>query len=237
MPTRLTSIIVGLIVALGFSAMGFFIGDGLRNIRTTSRYVNVRGLSEREVSADTVKLTIKIEHNGNDSATLFPQIGDTQKQVVAFLKEEGLKDDEIENGQWTTTHTSAAELKDDPKLPRITLAGTITVTSHNIAAAQSAYQKINDLRVKTSGSVTDAEVTYSFTGLAPLRAEMIAAATKDARNAALQFAQDSGSRVGSIRNASQGGFQILTPGQEFDDPKSVRKNVRVVTTVDYELKD
>ena len=70
-----------------------------------------------------------------------------------------------------------------------------------------------------------------------MRAEMIAAATKDARNAAVQFAMDSGSKVGSIRNASQGVFQITAPGQDSDDVRSVRKNVRVVTTVDYELKD
>jgi len=69
------------------------------------------------------------------------------------------------------------------------------------------------------------------------RRKSAAAATKDARNAALQFARDSGSRVGSIRNASQGGFQITAPGLDSDDPKSARKNVRVVTSADYELKD
>lgn len=66
---------------------------------------------------------------------------------------------------------------------------------------------------------------------------MIAAATKDARNAALQFAADSGSLVGSIRDASQGVFQILASGSDNDDPASVKKTVRVVTTVTYELKD
>jgi hypothetical protein len=59
---------------------------------------------------------------------------------------------------------------------------------------------------------------------------MIAAATNDARNAALQFAQDSGSKVGSISTASQGVFQVL------GDDGDIRKTVRVVTTVNYELR-
>ena len=57
---------------------------------------------------------------------------------------------------------------------------------------------------------------------------MIAAATKDARNAALQFAADSGSQVGAIRSASQGAFSVNTPGKDSDDPRSLRKSVRVV---------
>jgi hypothetical protein len=32
-------------------------------------------------------------------------------------------------------------------------------------------------------------------------------------------------------------FQILAAGEDHDDPHSVRKNVRVVTTVDYELRN
>jgi hypothetical protein len=234
---RLSYVAIALIVAGGFSVMGFFIGDGLRNIRSTDRYVNVRGLSEREVAADTAKLFIHVEHTGSAPAAIFPIIAETQKRVLAFLAQEGIKDDEIETGQWTTTRTSAQDLKDDPSRPRYSVSSVINVMTRNIGATQSAYRKINDLRIQTNGGVTESDVAYSFTGVAQLRAEMIAAATKDARNAAVQFAADSGSKVGSIRNASQGVFQITVPGQDSDDVRSVRKNVRVVTTVDYELKD
>lgn len=62
---------------------------------------------------------------------------------------------------------------------------------------------------------------------------MIAEATKNARSAAEQFAHDSNSKVGKIKNATQGLFSIedAAPGLEY------RKNVRVVTTVVYELAD
>lgn len=66
---------------------------------------------------------------------------------------------------------------------------------------------------------------------------MIAAATKDARNAALQFATDSGSQVGSISDASQGVFQIFASGSDEDDPTAINKTARVVTTVTYALQD
>jgi len=234
---RFSYIVIALIVASGFSVMGLFFGDGLRNIKSTDRYVNVRGLSEREVTADTAKLLIHVEHAGSTPAAIFPLIAETQKLVLAFLTQEGIKEAEIETGQWSTTRTAAQELKDDPSLPRYSVSSIVSVTTHNVEAIQNAYRKINDLRMKTKGGVMESDVSYSFTGVGRLRAEMIAAATKDARNAALQFAMDSGSKVGPIRNASQGVFQITAPGQDNDDGLSIRKNVRVVTTVDYQLRD
>ena len=67
----------------------------------------------------------------------------------------------------------------------------------------------------------------------------IAEATASAREAAKQFAKDSGSDLGRIRTASQGVFQILprdrAPG--VMEESQLNKTVRVVTTVEYALED
>jgi hypothetical protein len=64
---------------------------------------------------------------------------------------------------------------------------------------------------------------------------MVAAATKNARASAEQFAQDSGAGVGGIKSASQGYFEITARdgdgGLETPD-----KKVRVVTSVDFYLR-
>jgi hypothetical protein len=81
--------------------------------------------------------------------------------------------------------------------------------------------------------------TYLFTKLNDLKPEMIAEATASAREAAEQFAKDSGSDLGPIRTASQGVFQILprdrAPG--VMEESQLDKTVRVVTTVEYALED
>jgi hypothetical protein len=79
--------------------------------------------------------------------------------------------------------------------------------------------------------------TFVFSGLNEVKSEMLAEATARAREAAAEFASASGSRVGKIRRANQGVFQILprdqTPGIQEHNQRM--KIVRVVTTVEYLL--
>ena len=57
--------------------------------------------------------------------------------------------------------------------------------------------------------------------------------SKAARAAAAQIAADSESRVGKIKNASQGQFSI----DDSDSSTPYLKKVRVVTTIVYYLED
>jgi len=61
--------------------------------------------------------------------------------------------------------------------------------------------------------------------------------TARAREAAAQFAHDSKSEIGEIRQASQGVFEILLRDQApgISEESQIFKTVRVVSTIDYAL--
>lgn len=66
--------------------------------------------------------------------------------------------------------------------------------------------------------------------------EMIAEATRNTREAALRFAEDSGSKVGPILRASQGWFNILPRlGEDYGEQQAIDKKVRVITKIDFTL--
>jgi len=71
--------------------------------------------------------------------------------------------------------------------------------------------------------------------------ELLAAATKNARSIAEQFAADSGAKVGDIRSANQGSIQIFgTDGNDESAPfaptSTPVKKIRVVSTFEFALK-
>lgn len=83
-------------------------------------------------------------------------------------------------------------------------------------------------------------MAYTFTRLNDIKPEMVAEATKDARAAAEQFANDSGTSVGGIKDATQGYFSVEArdgdTGGGWGAADSPFKKVRVVTTIDFYLR-
>jgi uncharacterized protein len=120
-------------------------------------------------------------------------------------------------------------------LDRYTAEVTVTLRTDKIDAARKAMERSGELVKEGVAVIRSYEYStqYLYTNLEQIKPEMIAEATKDARHAAEQFAKDSGSGVGAIRNAQQGFFSIADR-----DPFSPQlKTIRVVTTVEYYLTD
>ena len=84
-----------------------------------------------------------------------------------------------------------------------------------------------------TGDAYQNPVEYLFSRLNEVKPEMIEEATRNAREVASKFAEDSNSRLGKIRQASQGQFSI----EPRDTNNPHIKKVRVVSTVEYYLAD
>jgi len=106
-------------------------------------------------------------------------------------------------------------------------------------ASQKVGELIDDGVVLSSDGPWAGGPTYLFNGLNELKPSMIAEATASAREAAAQFARDSGSELGAIRRANQGLFVVLPRDQApgVQEQRQRAKTVRVVSTVEYLLED
>ena len=87
--------------------------------------------------------------------------------------------------------------------------------------------------VAVTGENYQAQPQFLFTELNDIKPEMIEQATRNAREAAEKFADDSGSELGKIRQAQQGLFSI----SDRDSTTPYIKRVRVVSTIEYTLSD
>jgi hypothetical protein len=229
--------ILGLLIAIGLAALGFLLGKAALDYRELERTVTVKGLSEREYPADIVIWPIQFTAAGNELAELYGEIEKSNEQIRGYLTLQGIEPDEITFSSPAITDKSAQSYGNSrPPEFRYTSTQTVTVYSKNIDRVRNAMKGLAELGkqgIVFSGGNYESRTEYLFTRLNDIKPAMIEEATTKAREVAQKFAEDSGSRLGKIRRASQGQFSI----SDRDRNNPHIKKVRVVSTVEYYLSD
>lgn len=240
MKAPLTSLLAAGVLAVGMVVAAWLVADGLREVRTGDRTVTVKGLAEREVKADLALWPMRFVATSNALDEAQARLGADAATVTAFLSAAGIARDAIAVQSLEVTDLLAQAYRSGPVESRFIVAQTLMVRSPEVDRIAAASQLVGDLvarGVVLSGEGPAAGPAYIFTGLNAIKPEMIAEATQSARAAAEQFANDSASRLGGIRTANQGLFQILprdaAPGEM--ESRQINKTVRVVSTVEYAL--
>ena len=148
----------------------------------------------------------------------------------------GLTGSEISSGAPKAVDMQADRYISQQKPYRYIVTMVITVTSNQIdlvrrlIASQGELLKEGIVLGSSDYNYSD-RVEYEYTNFNELKPQMIKEATKNARLAAEQFAEDSDSKLGKIVWASQGQFSIT----DRDGNTPYIKKIRVVTSVNYSL--
>ena len=220
------------VLAAGMLLLGVMIRNGINDVKDKERIVTVKGLAEMEVPADKVTWPLMYKDIGNDLSALYMNIEKKNQAIVSFLKSNGIAEEEISVAPAEIIDMKAERYTNENVSYRYNATSVITVTSRNVDNVRKLMSEQTELLkqgIAISGGDYRYNVSYEFTGLNDIKPQMIEEATKNARAAAEKFAKDSDSKLGKIRNASQGQFSI----SNRDSNTPYIKSVRVVTTVTY----
>lgn len=223
------SLCVAIVLAAGIMA------SGMTKIVKQDRSVTVRGLAEREVDADLAVWPITFTVGSNSLQNIQSEIVKKSSIVAKFLESHGLTSEDYTIQAPKITDNTVNPYLDHEKMMFNYLAQeTILVRTAKVSVVKEAQS--DSLKLTGEGVAIQQDygsnVSYEFTGLNSIKPEMIAEATENARLAAEQFAHDSKSKVGKIKKATQGLFSIDDAAVGLEE----KKNIRVVTTVEYSLK-
>jgi len=196
----------------------------------------MRGLAERNVTADLATWTISFNAQGEELGAVQAESDRDAATVLAFFRQAGFPAEAITDAggavnQYYDTNRQANS---------VTVSRRIQLRTNDVMRARQAYARQFELIRGGVAIQEGSSVQYSFTQLNSIKPAMIAQATQDARRGAEQFATDSGTAVGGIRAATQGYFSI---GARDGDPTaeggggtdSPFQKVRVVTTIEFYL--
>jgi hypothetical protein len=205
------------------------------------RSVTVRGVSERNVSADLATWSVNFSHQGTELAPVQQSVDEQARAIRAFFQRSGFRPEEISDTDVTLSREQPHDRDGNPIGPqKLTVSRSIQLRTNDVMKARAAYARQAEL-LRDGVELSGTSISYTFTRLNGLKPQMIAEATRNARDSAEQFARDSGVDVGKIKSASQGYFSVgARDGEDCDDCGSSGgstpfQKVRVVTTVDYDL--
>ncbi|HPD57687.1 MAG TPA: SIMPL domain-containing protein [Smithellaceae bacterium] len=242
-----SAIIVGVCFLIGLSAGGYFIGKAGARFKADVRTVTVKGLVEKEVKADQAVWTLSFRRTSENLKDAHARISGDRKATIAFLKNQGFKENEISIQPIKIVDKLARDYDSGQanERYRYVVTNSVRVTTKNVDLVMKALGETEKLL--KSGVLLDGQMEgmanprYSITAFNELRPQLLAEATKNARLTAQQFASDSEVKVGKIRSANQGNIQIFgTDGNDesayYSPTSSLVKKIRVVSTFEFELK-
>jgi hypothetical protein len=209
-------------VLLIFSAVFFFSAQGFSK---QGSYVEVKGLSEKIVKADTAIWSLNFDSKSNDIDALYSDIQKNISTIQTFLISKGFDASEI---NVAPPNIYQDTYKDS--LFRFNATTQMSVYTKKVDLVKTASKDTLEL-VKKGVALNQNSIDFEFSDINSIKPEMLAEAIKNAKDSAQQFAQEAGATLGSVHKGNQGVFDITDK-----DPGSPEyKKVRVVSTLQFLL--
>ena len=224
-------IIVAAIVAFGLLLLGLCLKGGIDNFTNKDRRVTVKGLAEKEVDADKVVWTLRLQESDNELKPIFGRLKSKVKIIEDYLKEKGVdKKGVISVSPFDVTDNLANVWGDNRPRYNYSVICSVLVTSNDTKFISELISQSNEL-IERDVILDSNSADYDYTKFQKLKPEMMAEAISNAEKTAKQFAENSHSKINKIVEAGQGEFSIESSEIPY------KKNVRVVSTITYSLKD
>lgn len=234
------------LLALSIIILGVFVRSGVVNVASKDQSITVTGSTEREVKSDTAKWTISLSERAyGENATLQANrtLAQSIEVVKNYLVKNGVKTDQIStqaNSISPICELSAQGYENCSIGVRGQIASTyVIVESENVELVKVLSEKIG---VEVAKNITNNSVEYFYSKLKDIRVEMLAEATKNARERAEAVGKAGGASIGSITSLSSGVFQVTQKNSvNVDDygaydTSSIDKKITATVKVNFSVK-
>lgn len=232
-------LIAAIVLGVAIIAGGYLLGDGLRRARMADRAVTMRGLAERDVTANLASWSMNFSANGTDAGEVQAEIERDTRTINAFFRAAGFPANALTDGGGSIN----SYYDNNRGANVVTINRRLQFRTTDVMRAQRAYSRQFDLIRQGVALQEGSDMVYSYTQLNSIKPEMIGQSIEDARRGAERFAATSGASVGAIRSATQGYFSIGARDGDADTGdeggggagSSPLQKVRVVTTIEFYL--
>lgn len=247
-PQRVAFLLLGASLAFGFIVASDKLSKAIAQVRAARPEVTVKGVATQDLRADEGELTGALSWRGTDLAAGRAALDAQRVAFRGLLAKAGVADTEVEVMPVTVTRLEPARANATSvdynrsargQVPDYVLSSSFELRTSKVEiVAKLIRQEIvlgQDVELHRNAPV------FRLLKFDDSKKELLEAAAKDARRRADILVAGSGSKVGTLIDASQGVFQVSAKGRvnEGDyssvDSSSIEKTMRLVVTMRFEL--
>jgi len=236
-------IILGLCICAATITSTMILSKGVMQVmKLANETINVTGSAEKNIFSDYITWNSKFSCRDSKMTSAFEKLKSDLQKVKDYLLAKGIKEEEIIVSQIATEILYKKNEKGNStnEIEAYCLSQGIEARSYDVKKVDDIARQSTELINKGIQFISGSP-EYFYTKLAQLKHEMLSQATKDAKLRAQGMAQSAGNKIGIMRSARMGTFQI-TPVNSYDvswygnnDTSSYEKKVTAVVQATFAI--
>lgn len=212
------------LIALSVVLAAAIIGNAFKYKFVATETISTTGLAEKEFTSDMVTWSAKFKTYSMNRKEAYDQLKIDANKIKQYLIQKGITEKEIvfsaidieERTKTQRNYGGSDGFSETSVFAGYELSQTFEIESKALDIVEKTSREITEL-IEQGIDIVSFKPSFSYTKLDDLKLELIANATKNATSRAQNIAKESDSRLGNLRNASMGVFQITgkSSSEEF----------------------
>lgn len=233
--------LLGATLALGFTVASYLLSGAIKSMRQDTG-IKVKGYAELQVMADTAMWKISISSRDPDVKVAYSKVEHDRNIVLSKLTELNIIASETKIGSASIVEEKEVDEKGNKrnKIEFFRVSQEITVETNKVDQVYNVQKEVSGL-IKDGIDVDSKMPSFTYSKIEDAKLELLGKASQNAYERAMIIVSKTGGKIGPIKSASQGVFQIV-PKNSTDvsdygsyDVTTIEKTVKAVVTMDFDV--
>ena len=239
-PQRTGLTLLGVALAAGLVVAALIVSGTFERIKLAGDKITVKGYAQERVESDVGVWRGNLTVRGPELRDVYAKLEIDSSRITEFLRQRVAAEAELKPGPVSmgTRYEVNAEGVMTGRVAAYQLDQAFEITSSDPELVARIAREASSL-ISEGIELNSWPPQFFYSDLNAVKVRLLGAATQDARLRAEQFASNSGIRVGAIKSATQGVFQITkvnsteTADYGSYDTSTIAKAVKAVVTIEY----
>ena len=234
-----------IIFSIAIVLAAWFLGNAYVSRANPDGVISVTGSGSENFTSDLIVWEGQFSRVSPNLEQAYKELNQDKETVRQYLLDKGIKQENIVFNSVQTNEQRENQYQNGNYVGSIfkgyELVQSVKIESNDVELIESVSREITELLNK-GVQFNSTPPRYYYTKIADLKIEMISKATEDARLRAEKIAQNSGGKLGDLKNANMGVFQITgqNSGEDYSwsgvyNTADKKKTASITMRLDYEI--